>query len=415
MRVNKITIKNFKKFKELDLTFKDGVNILIGNNASGKTSILEALKILLGGYFYGINSHLTSSPSIHKTRDVQNIIDEQGKLKFNYPTCLYAEGIVHGERVKWNRDLNRAKGSTTIAGLSHIKTIVSKHSDDTQPIIAYYGIDRLKQQKKEHGSYKKQERFIAYRDALNASASIGDFAKWFENEDRISYKQGMNTNALQIVSEAIKNSLPNCNMVFYDPALSDIIIIDENNKRTAFSLMSDGYKLITSLIGDLAYRCAVLNDHLGIECLNKTTGVVLIDEVEIHLHPSWQQRVVNDLKRSFPKIQFIISTHSPIVLSGVEANVIRLGESGVYGEELLTYGRRPEYIMYSEQGVISRNEKIQGEIDKFYVLIESKEGLKEAKVILESLFIKQFGERDPDTVRAKGDYEFALMEFNVEE
>lgn len=113
--------------------------------------------------------------------------------------------------------------------------------------------------------------------------------------------------------------------------------------------------------------------------------------------------------------ELIISTHSPIVLSGVEGNVIRLDNDGSVENGLSTYGRRADYIMYENQGVCTRDEEIQSEIDKFYRLLEIKEDLKETKEILENLFISKFGENDPDTRRAIRNYDFAFLEFEEEE
>ncbi len=417
MRIDKVNIKNFRKFKDLNLDIKPGVNILIGENAAGKTSILEALNILIGSYFYGINSRFVNSPSIHKTRDVQFSQNELGQFDRMYPTKLSAEGEIFNFPTQWDRELKTAKGKTTIKGISHFKKIVEQNSDDTYPIITYYSISRLQTTNIDLSSYKKDERFEAYEHALDAKASVKKFIKWFENEDRTSYQEKEETFALKTVSNAIQLCIPNSKRVYYDAKLSEIVIENKQNEKTLFSLMSDGYRIVTSLIGDLAYRCAVLNAHLGEHCLDTTNGIVLIDEIETHLHPSWQQRVINDLQSVFPKIQFIISTHSPIVLSATKANVIRLDNIELQTEkqEIHTYGRKPEYILYSEQGVKSRNQVVQDQIDQFYELIDSKEGLIEAKEILDSLFIAQFGESDPDTVRAISDYEFALMEFDLEE
>jgi predicted ATP-binding protein involved in virulence len=324
MRIDKLQINNFRKFKDLNLNFKPGVNILIGDNAAGKTSVLESLKILIGSYFYGINSKHVNSPSIHKIKDIQFLQDEQGIFSRIYPTQVRAEGKVFDEQVCWSRELRTAKGASTTAGLSDLKKIVSVHKNDVLPIVAFYSTARFNVESRDSSPYKNDERYAAYKNALNANSSISTFVQWFENQDRISYQYKERTYALNVVSDAIMNCLPNCKRVFYDAKLTDILIEDENNVVTPFSLMSEGYRLITSLIGDLAYRCAVLNSSLEADCLRETSGVVLIDDIEIHLHPSWQQRVVNDLHRTFPKIQFIISTHSPIVLSGVQANVIRL-------------------------------------------------------------------------------------------
>ncbi len=72
-----------------------------------------------------------------------------------------------------------------------------------------------------------------------------------------------------------------------------------------------------ALVGDIAYRCYKLNAHLGEEAPQRTHGIVMIDEVDMHLHPSWQQTVLTDLCSAFPKLQFIVTTHSPQVLSTV--------------------------------------------------------------------------------------------------
>jgi len=414
MHLEKIEIINFRKFINLNLEFKPGVNILIGNNATGKTSILEAIKIALGGLFYGINSKFVSSPSIHKTKDVNYTRNEHGSFKRNYPTSINVEANVFNENIIWNRQLNTAKGSTTKKGLKELISLVKENSNGILPILAYYSTSRLYEGNKTSSSYKKDERYEAYHDALNAESSVSRFIKWFENEDRISYQNKKTTLVLELVSQAITNCIPKCKRVFYDSSITEIVVESQDGNIVPLSLMSDGYKIIISLIGDLSYRCAILNPQLGINCLSKISGVVLIDEIETHLHPSWQQRVINDLSKVFPLIQFIITTHSPIVLSATKAHVISFGEKSV-STNTFTYGRKPEYIMYSEQGVLSRTKDIQDKIDLFYLLIDKKDGLKEAKIILEDFFIAQFGESDPDTVRAKSDYEFALMEFDVED
>ncbi len=417
MQINKISLKNFRKFSELDMIFQKGVNILIGDNAEGKTSILEALKVVLGGFFCGVNSSFVNSPSIHKIKDVRYVQESEGNLTRHYPVSIIAEGHVFDSNVEWSRELNTAKSTTTISGLSNLKNIVSTNIENEKkslPIISFYSISRLKSKTKDSSTYKKEEKYIAYKNALEATANIGDFIKWFENEDRISYQEKSNTNALEIVCEAIKDCLPNCKRVFYDSKLSDVVIEDNSNNFTPFSFMSEGYKLTTSLVGDLIYRCVTLNPHLKKDCLKSISGVVLIDEIETHLHPSWQQRIVEDLKRVFPKIQFIISTHSPIILTGAAANIIKLDEYSTNQEKILAYGRKPDYVMYSAQGVDSRKPDIQNQINKFYELLESKEGLFEAKKILKNLFYKQFGNSDPDTVKAQRAYEFAEFEFENE-
>src|SRR5207249_2270078 len=81
------------------------------------------------------------------------------------------------------------------------------------------------------------------------------------------------------------------------------------------SVLSDGVRNMVALVADLARRCASLNPHLGEAVAQLTPGVLLIDEVDMHLHPRWQQQVVDLLRRAFPSLQMVLSTHSPHVLS----------------------------------------------------------------------------------------------------
>ena len=97
--------------------------------------------------------------------------------------------------------------------------------------------------------------------------------------------------------------------------------VDEDGLSMSVPLpqMSDGYKSTISLIGDIAYRMAVLNPQLGMDVIDETDGIVLIDEVDLHLHPAWQHRILGDLQEIFPKIQFIVTTHAPAVISSAKS------------------------------------------------------------------------------------------------
>ncbi|BDD10425.1 hypothetical protein FUAX_28570 [Fulvitalea axinellae] len=421
MWIKNLKIENFRCFAQQLLELQEGANILIGDNATGKTSILEALKIALGSFYFGIDASQATSPSISQNRDVRLIQNERGQWDAHRPVKVKAEGNVFGTEVVWERALNSAKGKTTTGLLADLKEAIHNAYNTEEslslPLLAYYSTARLQSQRKETEPFRQGERYEAYYNALEASSTVSRFKQWFENQDRISYQEGQQTSALRSVSRAIQNCLPNCDRISYDARLTEIVIMAEDGTKTPFPLMSDGYQLITAMVGDIAYRCAVLNAHLEERCLEDTPGVVLIDEIEMHLHPSWQQRVVNDLARTFPKIQFVITTHSPIVLGGAKANVIRLGdpnaEDNTPESGVLAYGRSPEHIMYGEQGVKTRPTEIVNRIKEFYSLLEKKE-MEEAEKILQSLFIQGFGEDDPDTVQAQRNYDFALWEMENE-
>jgi predicted ATP-binding protein involved in virulence len=94
--------------------------------------------------------------------------------------------------------------------------------------------------------------------------------------------------------------------------------------RLPVSFLSDGIQNLLALVADLAHRAVRLNPHLGEAAPARSPGIVLIDEVDMHLHPSWQQTVIGGLQAAFPEVQFIVTTHSHLVVSTVPSACVRI-------------------------------------------------------------------------------------------
>ncbi|MEZ4863519.1 MAG: AAA family ATPase [Caldilineaceae bacterium] len=124
----------------------------------------------------------------------------------------------------------------------------------------------------------------------------------------------------QIVKAALQQALEGCRRVDYHLRLGLLVEI-EGQPRLPFGMLSDGQRNMLAMVGDLAIKAAQLNPHLGETVLRATPGVVLIDELDLHLHPRWQQHIVEDLRRLFPEVQFIATTHSPFIIQ-----TLRTGE-----------------------------------------------------------------------------------------
>lgn len=96
------------------------------------------------------------------------------------------------------------------------------------------------------------------------------------------------------------------------------MITSNQGKILPFRMLSDGVRNMLAMVADIAYRAAVLNPQLEEQAASETPGIVLIDEIDLHLHPKWQRKVVNDLRKTFPKIQFIATTHSPFIIQSLK-------------------------------------------------------------------------------------------------
>ena len=221
-------------------------------------------------------------------------------------------------------------------------------SPDDLPMLGYYGTGRLWAQKHltalhEKGSNEAQSRTFAYRDCLDPASSYKHFAVWFSRVHQ-AYLQAQIANierglpldadvpygliapfkAVQNAVNTILKQHTGWHGLQYSAEHDELALNHSMHGRLKVSQLSDGIRNMLALVGDIAYRCYKLNAHLGELAPRRTHGVVLIDEVDMHLHPGWQQTVLTDLMAAFPKLQFIVTTHSPQVLTSVDASCIRL-------------------------------------------------------------------------------------------
>ncbi len=175
---------------------------------------------------------------------------------------------------------------------------------------------------------------------------------------------------------------------------------DGSLQKFAMDEMSDGYKNTLSMIGDIAYRMAVLNPMLGDKVLEETSGVIVIDEIDLHLHPQWQQTIISDLNTIFPKIQFIVSSHAPAVINSVAKEQIRILDNGeIYMPAAQTYGRDANSILREVMKVSERPMDIKQRMNLFYSYMDEN-NYKEADNVLTEIEAI-VGTTDPDIAAAR--------------
>jgi predicted ATP-binding protein involved in virulence len=188
-------------------------------------------------------------------------------------------------------------------------------------------------------------------------------------------------------------------LVRYDARLDDLAARStKTGVLLAFDQLSDGQKNILGMVADMAYRAATLNPHLGDDVLEKTPGIVLIDEIDQHLHPSWQRRIIRDLRKTFPNVQFIVTTHSPQVLSEVPREEITLlDDFQAYAAAAPTEGRDTNSTLAEVFGVPAHPRETIEAIGAITNLIDEGR-YPEAKEKLGTL-ARKVTERDPEVAR----------------
>ncbi|MCD7882328.1 MAG: AAA family ATPase [Lachnospiraceae bacterium] len=427
MKLKNVNITNYRCFKEARIDFDDHVTLIVGKNGTGKTAILDAVAVSISTFLLGIDGGVSRSILKEDARyefyDLNGTVDPQHQ----FPVSVESMGDCCGKRdIKWFRSLNSANSKTTIkdAGeLTEIARYVQNQimtGDKTLvlPLLSYFGTGRLYAQKKEKRNMKSLTEFkrqVGYVDCMAAESNEKLMLNWFQKQTMKSLQNQQKTGVLETplllktVEKAICKSYEkisgasNTSLIFDLDTHRLVLEFQSSNgsvQKFAMDEMSDGYKNTLSMIGDIAYRMAVLNLNLGERVLEETPGIVLIDEVDLHLHPQWQQTILKDLQEVFPKIQFIVTSHAPAVINSVPREQIRVLDNGcIYMPATETYGRDANSILREVMKVSERPVDIKRKLDIFYACMDEKDYVKADEVL--ALIENLVGTTDPDIAAAR--------------
>jgi predicted ATP-binding protein involved in virulence len=355
MRIDRINLKNFKCFSDREFQLHPQFNLIVGMNGTGKTSLLDALSVAVGAWFLGLRGpdsrHIRPSEVRLQRYAFEYVVLSDDiyvdhRWEHVYPCEISVYGEVQSQCIEWSRKLNSEFGRTTYGEAAAIKQAASEADNCVRkgekvdlPLISYYGTGRLWQEPrnsfkiqspKKAITNRKPSRFDGYANSVDPRLSVGQMSRWFAQQSWIAYQK--KTNELPMFS-AVKSAILSCidgaiDMNF-DAGVAEIVV-DFHDSAQPFSNLSDGQRCMLAMIGDIAQKAVNLNPHFGTEVLARTKGVVLVDELDLHLHPRWQRRVIEDMRRIFPSIQFICTTHSPFLIQSLRS-----------GEELLMLEGQP--------------------------------------------------------------------------
>ncbi len=387
MNITELQVENFRCFHKATIPLQEELTVIVGINGAGKTTILEALALSLGTFFTAFDQ--AKSPNIRKTDafckyyPMGSDIDVQPQ----FPVHLTATGSHLGEDIQWTRSLQSSTGKTTLgkamAELSKLtqQQMMSGDSALKLPLIAYYSTGRLWDyhgaKRRDHG--RKNNRANGYLGCLDGTANVKYMMQWFEKKavtealesspssDFIAVRSAME----QCFSLITASESPSIRYNYDTKELDILYGTGENRRLTPITQLSDGYKSTISLIADIAYRIATLNPALGTEVLRETSGIILIDELDLHLHPAWQQRILRDLREIFPKIQFIVTTHAPSIINSVKReNLLLLHQYQI--QELTTeaYGKDVKSVLQEIMGVTERPPEVAVLFQNFYLFLQ---------------------------------------------
>ena len=407
MKLGHIVLRNFRKYEHARFNFHERFTVIIGNNGAGKTTVLDALAIMLNTYFQGAKI-ATKGGAIHKD-DARALFTEKGGQVFREPfknVYLIATATLRGAQLSWQRDIGdrggKAKDLVRIGTEDRAQIIEGKSVD--LPLLLYYGAGRLWDVHHDKQTERPGSQLDAYRYCLDPKSDQKAFEKWFKKLAYSELQKKRDIPAVGVVKNAVLTCIPGAQNFYHDTDLDQIMIKLEREGLVPFDYLSDGYRNMVAMVADIAHRASRLNPHLDAGAAKKTAGIVLIDEIDLHLHPKWQRRVVGDLQKAFPNLQFIATTHSPFILQSLEpGEVIDLDQQATADQvEAATLGiaapgpanefsnRAIEDIIESVMGIAvpQRGERYQEMYEaakKYYAILqETKWGDETKKQVLKA-------------------------------
>lgn len=358
MKIEKLKLTNFRRFEALEIDLNSDLIVLVAKNGHGKTAVLDGIAAALSVYVHNFEEH-GLIPDI-EDGDVRKVEEADLTMESRYPAIaeIYEAKTVDDKSAHYYKrekkfamknpaEFFRAeiRGTTATGdeilfvrcGRDHKPEPYTPPPEDTPlPVISYYGTNRLwTTQKANEQKTLRKSRYSGYYSCLIANTDYQLAKSWFKEAElatlqnaQIKTATGKKITALLSgVKMAISAALDwvEWERPHYNFSYDEIALVD-SKKHIALPIgsLSDGVKSIMSIVVDIAVRCAKLNPFLDEQAVEQTSGVVLIDEVDMFLHPAWQQRILGGLRRAFPKIQFIVTTHSPQVVSSVPKECVRI-------------------------------------------------------------------------------------------
>ena len=395
MKVDSIELKNFRGFRQAKLSLHPGCNVIIGINGTGKTALLEGLKISIGSLMLGMDKvkERLYSPGIDKRLDVHVANTDPEWPTPLWPVEIITEGTILSKSIRWSRSLSGFNNTTTYKNADSIRQCSEMIQDEVRegktdiilPLISFYNTDRFKKNKTDDkGIEPYGTRLRGYYGAVAEQTNLDYFLRLFRTETLGSLQEGTPSPLLAIVENAITTCIPDFRKIYHHVKMDQLVVQHSDGRVLPFKLLSEGLRVTMALVMEIALRCYLLNyKKLGNEVLKLTNGVILIDEIDLHLHPMWQKRILTDLMRTFPAIQFIVSTHAPMVLAGAkDARIFALKDGTLY-ELNSAYGKDANSIL-TEMGTEDRVTEVKQKLDKYFILIERGEGKNETAVVLRS-------------------------------
>lgn len=412
MHIHHLTLQRFRGANELSLDLDARLNVFVGMNGAGKSSVLDAAAILLSWLANRIKTEGASGRPI-KQSDINNeaassrlsleLITLSGAFEWTFVKARQGRRIRPGSSLQQTTELANALS----------QRMSRSEGNESLPLLAYYPVNRaVLDIPLRIRSKHRFDVLSAYDGSLTSGANFRTFFEWFreredlENENRKYLDQSIKPDDFQFPDrqlEAVRRALEQFMPDFINLTVRRNPLrmeVEKLGQKLTVNQLSDGEKCLMAMVGDLARRFAIANPMRNNPLEGQ--GVVLIDEIDLHLHPKWQRMVVPKLLEVFPNCQFLLSTHSPHVITHVQPEnlfLLQLREGQLFcSRPAESYGKTVERVLEDLMGIATtRPDKVKSSLRHIFELIDQRD-FDDARVSIEQL--EQEIGQDPELTKA---------------
>ena len=405
MIVTDLRLVDLRAIKAAEFRFQPGFNLIVGVNGVGKTSVLDALSVCLSAVVKRANK-LRSRVEAFSANDIRigaGVMTVEcdvriGKQKHSYLVHKPRESSTPQKKKAGmpREQVHETPKKATFMG--EPPAFASGTEPGGRPLAVLFSTRRAEPSERDPGKAVAGGDIAgAFGDAFaNRELRIGEFGAWLEVQESMRSERPAAGRALDDCEEAVRRFLPGYANLRLGGEDSPQLLIDRDSTTIPVQQLSDGERGILSLVLDLTRRLAQANPNFT-DPASEAEAVVLIDEIDLHLHPKWQRQIVHNLTKAFPHCQFIATTHSPQIIGEVPHERIQIISDGEVYSPNHSFGVDSSRVLEEIMDADPRATEVKELLSKVSQVI-GKEQFDQARDLVGQL-VERLGDGDPEVTR----------------
>lgn len=407
MIVTRLTLANLRSIESAEFQFQPGINLIVGANGVGKTSVLRALAVCLSSVVKQTN-RLRSRTEAFSLDDIRigadaltvecgvRLGDQEHSYLIHKPRELSVPQLKKAGMPR--EQVHRTPAKAEFVGDQPTPVVAGTRYG--RPFALLFSTNRAVPSERAPAKAAVAGGIGgAFADAFaNRELRIGEFAAWMRVQEALSDERPAGRLLLAACEDAVQRFLPGYRNLRQKNEKRRQLWIDRDSTPIPVRHLSDGERGSLALVLDITRRLAQSNPELEAPA-SQAEAVVLIDEIDLHLHPKWHRQIVHNLTTAFPRCQFIATTHSPQVIGEVPHERIQIIAHGQVYSPTHSFGVDSSRVLEEIMGAGSRTKDVQELLDKISRAIRDQH-FSRSRELLEVLF-ERLGEEDPEATRLR--------------